>query len=120
LFCDLNLTELRFTIVGLSAYLINQHPPLTLNLNVECSEYMADGFDESGEWVPMGSGSFITLDGKLDYNSSTASELEKVVAKITVYDVVNNLQLHDEIMIQLNSNGTSVFTKEVRSNECNQ
>ena len=100
-----------FVIVGLFTCLSRQHAPLSLNLNIECNEYVSDGYDENGNWVSTGSGSEITLDGKLNYNSSTASKLERVIAKITVYDAVTKLQLHDEILIQLDPNGTSVFTK---------
>ncbi len=41
------------------------------------------------------------------------SELERVIAKIAVYDVATELQLHDEMLIQLNLKGTSDFTKEL-------
>jgi len=102
-----------FLTVGLSSYIIKQHPPLSLNLSIECSEYIADGYDENGNYGSVGSGSEITLDGKLNYNSSTASELESVTAKITVYDAATELQLHDETLIQLNSKGISVFTKKL-------
>ena len=99
--------------VGLSSYIIKQDPPLSLNLSIECSEFIADGYDKNGNYGSVGSGSEITLDGKLNYNSSTASGLKSVTAKITVYDAATELQIQDEILIQLDSKGITVFTKEL-------
>ena len=93
----------------LSACLINQRPTLTLNLDVGCEEYVWDGESEDGEWT-SGNGTTISLNGKIKYNSFTASELRNVAAKFTAYDV-SGLRMDVEIPIQLNSSGTSTLTK---------
>lgn len=84
---------------------------LKLSLDIQCEEYVWDGETEDGEWI-SGMGTNITLDGKIKYNSSTASELNNVVVKITVYDK-SGLQFHEEIPIQLYSSGTSTFKRDL-------
>jgi len=94
-------------------YLMYQRPVLNLNIKITCFEWLADSWDENGDWASASYGSFITLDGKIDYDSSIALEVEKVVARITVYDALSLSKLQDEILVQLHSGGTSAFTKRL-------
>jgi hypothetical protein len=93
----------------LSACLINER--LALKLNVVCEEYVWDGEGEDGEWI-SGEGTLIKFDGMIEYSSLTTSELENVVAKITVYDV-SGLKYYERIPIELQPSGTSKFSKEI-------
>jgi hypothetical protein len=103
---------LFLTIIILSsAYLINQQSMPKLSLDIKCEEYLWDGETEDGEWI-SGNGTNITLYGIIKYNSFTVSELNGLVAKITVYDK-NGLQFHEETPIQLHSSGISTFKREL-------
>ena len=95
----------------------NQLKPLSLKLNINCIEFVSDGYDENGNWVSMGSGAEISLDGRLHYDSPTVSNLKTVTAKITVSNVATKTQLNDELIINIDPNGVSFFSKELVTQE---
>lgn len=95
----------------LSIYSISQSQKIRLNIDIECEEYWWHGEAED-DGTTFGMGTLINLNGDIKYNSSTATEIKKVITKISVYDV-NGFRIDEEIPINLNSNRVSSFKKEL-------